>query len=93
MGLVFIWPVVVRNRISVVAHFNGEIQSFPLELKKSLFPLHPQVKFLRHQLWLLHGANAAHSLSCHSFLEENIQQAKEHLSDPRLDAPSWLEES
>ncbi|XP_039996749.1 arfaptin-1-like [Xiphias gladius] len=52
-----------------------------------------KVKVLHSQLWLLHNAVAAHSLSCHSFLENNIQQAGERLSDPSMDAPSWLEES
>lgn len=51
-----------------------------------------KVKVLNNQLWLLHGAVAAHSLSCHSFLEQNIQQASEHLNNPSVDAPSWLEE-
>lgn len=48
-----------------------------------------KVKVLHNQLWLLHSAVAAHSTSCHRFLEHNIQQVDEHLSD----APSWLEES
>ncbi|XP_019119502.1 arfaptin-1 [Larimichthys crocea] len=52
-----------------------------------------RVKVLHNQLWLLHGAFAAHSLSCHSFLEQNIQQASKHLNNPTADAPSWLEES
>lgn len=52
-----------------------------------------KVKVLHNQLWLLHGAVAAHSLSCHSFLEQNIKQASEHLSSPDVVAPSWLEES
>ncbi|XP_070848979.1 arfaptin-1-like [Chaetodon trifascialis] len=52
-----------------------------------------KVKVLHNQLWLFHGAVAAHSLSCHSFLEQNIQQASDHLSNPSVDAPSWLEES
>ncbi|KAI3376039.1 hypothetical protein L3Q82_016572 [Scortum barcoo] len=52
-----------------------------------------KVKVLQNQLWLFHGAVAAHSLSCHSFLEQNIRQAGEHLSNPSVDAPSWLEES
>lgn len=52
-----------------------------------------KVKVLHNQLWLLHGAVAAHSLSCHGFLEQNIRQASEHLNNPNLDAPSWLEES
>ncbi|XP_040887641.1 arfaptin-1-like isoform X2 [Toxotes jaculatrix] len=52
-----------------------------------------KVKVLHNQLWLLHSAIAAHSLSCHRFLEQNIGQASEHLSNPSTDAPSWLEES
>uniref|UniRef100_A0A3B4UBK3 Arfaptin-1-like n=1 Tax=Seriola dumerili TaxID=41447 RepID=A0A3B4UBK3_SERDU len=52
-----------------------------------------KVKVLHNQLWLFHGAVAAHSLSCHHFLEQNIRQVGEHLSDPSMDAPSWLEES
>lgn len=48
-----------------------------------------KVKVLNNQLWLLHSAVAAHSTSCHRFLEHNIRQLDEHLSD----APSWLEES
>lgn len=52
-----------------------------------------KVKVLHNQLWLLHSAIAAHSLSCHRFLEQNIRQASEHLSNPSVDAPSWLEES
>ncbi|XP_074479170.1 arfaptin-1-like isoform X1 [Sebastes fasciatus] len=52
-----------------------------------------KVKVLHNQLWLLHSAVAAHSLSCQSFLEQNIRQAAEHLSNPNMDAPSWLEES
>lgn len=52
-----------------------------------------KVKVLRHQLWLLHGAVAAHSLSCHSFLEQNIQQAAIRHSSPGVGAPSWLEDS
>ncbi|XP_068164574.1 arfaptin-1-like [Antennarius striatus] len=52
-----------------------------------------KVKVLRNQLWLLHGAVAAHGLSCHSFLDQNIRQAKELLSNPDMGAPSWLEES
>ncbi|XP_044198073.1 arfaptin-1-like [Thunnus albacares] len=51
-----------------------------------------KVKVLHNQLWLLHNAIAAHSLSCHSFLEQNIQQAGEHLNNPSMDAPSWLED-
>ncbi|KAM7376948.1 hypothetical protein PAMA_013636 [Pampus argenteus] len=51
-----------------------------------------KVKVLHHQLWLLHGAVAAHSLSCHSFLQQNIQQASEHLNKPSMDTPSWLED-
>ncbi|XP_044040161.1 arfaptin-1-like [Siniperca chuatsi] len=52
-----------------------------------------KVKVLQNQLWLLHSAVAAHSSSCHSFLEQNIRQAGKHLSNPSVDAPSWLEES
>ncbi|XP_038588244.1 arfaptin-1-like [Micropterus salmoides] len=52
-----------------------------------------KVKVLHNQLWLLHSAVAAHSLSCHSFLQQNIQQAGELLNNPSVDAPSWLEES
>ncbi|KAM9335201.1 arfaptin-1-like [Symphorus nematophorus] len=52
-----------------------------------------KVKVLHNQLWLLHGAIAAHSLSCHSFLEQNIRQVGELLTNPSVDAPSWLEES
>ncbi len=61
--------------------------------KSFIFALCLQVKVLHNQLWLLHGAVAAHSLSCHSFLEQNIQQASKHLNNPSMDAPSWLEES
>ncbi|XP_068443809.1 arfaptin-1-like [Clinocottus analis] len=52
-----------------------------------------KVKVLHNQLVLLHAAVAAHSLSCQSFLEENIRRAAEHLQAPDGDAPSWLEES
>ncbi|KAM4564240.1 arfaptin-1-like [Fundulus diaphanus] len=52
-----------------------------------------RVKVLHNQLWLLHSAVAAHSLSCHSFLEKNMQQALEHLSVSSVEPPSWLEES
>ncbi|XP_068611917.1 arfaptin-1-like [Brachionichthys hirsutus] len=52
-----------------------------------------KVKVLRQQLWLLHGAVAAHSLSCHAFLDQNIRQAKELLSKPSPGAPCWLEET
>ncbi|XP_008434269.1 arfaptin-1-like [Poecilia reticulata] len=52
-----------------------------------------RVKVLHNQLWLLHSAVAAHCLSCHSFLEKNMQQAVEHLNVASADAPSWLEES
>lgn len=52
-----------------------------------------QVKVLRNQLWMLHGAFAAHSLSCQSFLEKNIQEAGEHLNNVSTDVPSFLEES
>ncbi|XP_074518471.1 arfaptin-1-like [Halichoeres trimaculatus] len=52
-----------------------------------------KVKVLHNQLLLLHSAVAAHSLSCHSFLEQNIQDAEKHLSNSSASAPSWLEES
>lgn len=52
-----------------------------------------KVKVLHNQLLLLHSAVAAHSLSCHSFLEQNIQQADENLNHSSASAPSWLEES
>ncbi|XP_034532784.1 arfaptin-1-like isoform X2 [Notolabrus celidotus] len=50
-----------------------------------------KVKVLHNQLLLLHSAVAAHSLSCHSFLEQNIRQAEEHLNNSGANAPSWLE--
>ncbi|XP_043954786.1 arfaptin-1-like [Gambusia affinis] len=52
-----------------------------------------RVKVLHNQLWLLHSAVAAHCLSCHSFLEKNMQEAVAHLNVASADAPSWLEES
>ncbi|KAM6960417.1 arfaptin-1-like [Tautogolabrus adspersus] len=52
-----------------------------------------KVKVLHNQLLLLHTAVAAHSLSCHSFLEKNRRQAEELLNNSSVDAPSWLEES
>uniref|UniRef100_A0A8C9ZIS4 AH domain-containing protein n=1 Tax=Sander lucioperca TaxID=283035 RepID=A0A8C9ZIS4_SANLU len=52
-----------------------------------------KVKVLHKQLWLLHSAVAAHSLSCQNFLEQNMRQAGERLNDPSVDASSWLEES
>ncbi|KAF1380960.1 hypothetical protein PFLUV_G00169480 [Perca fluviatilis] len=52
-----------------------------------------KVKVLHKQLWLLHSAVAAHSLSCQNFLEQNMRQAGERLNTPSVDAPSWLEES
>ncbi|XP_060887651.1 arfaptin-1-like [Labrus mixtus] len=52
-----------------------------------------KVKVLHNQLLLLHAAVAAHSLSCHSFLEKNSQEAEELLSNGSADSPSWLEES
>ncbi|KAM8748100.1 arfaptin-1-like isoform 1-T3 [Acanthopagrus schlegelii] len=52
-----------------------------------------RVKVLHNQLWLLHSAVAAHSLSCQSFLEQNMRQAIDHLNNPSVDAPSWLEDS
>ncbi|XP_035463755.2 arfaptin-1 [Scophthalmus maximus] len=54
-----------------------------------------KVKVLHNQLWLLHGAMATNSSSCHRFLQQNIRQAGERLSSPDVGvgAPSWLEES
>ncbi|XP_039858739.1 arfaptin-1-like [Simochromis diagramma] len=52
-----------------------------------------KVKVLRNHLWMLHGAFAAHSLSCQNFLEKNIQEAGEHLNNVSTDVPSFLEES
>ncbi|XP_030609474.1 arfaptin-1-like [Archocentrus centrarchus] len=52
-----------------------------------------KVKVLQNQLWLLHGAFAAHSLSCQNFLEKSMQEAGEHLNNVSTDTPSWLEES
>ncbi|XP_038164213.1 arfaptin-1-like isoform X4 [Cyprinodon tularosa] len=52
-----------------------------------------RVKVLHNQLWLLHSAVAAHCMSCHSFLEKNMEQAVEHLNNSTEEAPSWLEES
>ncbi|XP_041841210.1 arfaptin-1-like isoform X2 [Melanotaenia boesemani] len=52
-----------------------------------------RVKVLHHQLWLFHGAVAAHCLSCHGFLEQNMLQAAKHLNNASVDGPSWLEES
>uniref|UniRef100_A0A3Q3ES43 ARF interacting protein 1 n=1 Tax=Labrus bergylta TaxID=56723 RepID=A0A3Q3ES43_9LABR len=52
-----------------------------------------KVKVLHNQLLLLHAAVAAHSLSCHSFLEKNSREAEELLSNSSTDSPSWLEES
>ncbi|XP_061566077.1 arfaptin-1-like [Cololabis saira] len=52
-----------------------------------------RVKVLHNQLWLLQSAVAANSLSCHSFLERNLQEAVEKLDGVGEDAPSWLEES
>lgn len=51
-----------------------------------------KVKVLHNQLWLLHSAVASHCLTCHSYLEKNIQEASQRLSDPSVDAPSWLED-
>lgn len=53
----------------------------------------PQVKVLHQQLWLLHGAVAAHSLSCHSFLDQSLQQAMSQLRNHGLRSASFLEES
>lgn len=53
----------------------------------------PQVKVLHQQLWLLHGAVAAHSLSCHSFLDQSLQQAMTQLRNHGLGPASFLEES
>ncbi|KAM6908905.1 arfaptin-1-like [Xenentodon cancila] len=52
-----------------------------------------RVKVLHNQLWLLHSAVAANTLSCHSFLDQNSQKAVEKLNNLSVDAPSWLEES
>ncbi|KAM9426221.1 arfaptin-1-like isoform 1-T2 [Pholidichthys leucotaenia] len=52
-----------------------------------------KVKVLHNHLWLLHSAVAAHSLSCHHFLVQNMQQAGEHFSSPDTGTPSWLEKS
>ncbi|KAK9525065.1 hypothetical protein VZT92_017408 [Zoarces viviparus] len=52
-----------------------------------------KVKVLHKHLWLLHSAVAAHGLSCHSFLQQNVRRAAEHQDSPGVDAPSWLEES
>ncbi|XP_034713214.1 arfaptin-1-like, partial [Etheostoma cragini] len=52
-----------------------------------------KVKVLHNQLWLLHGAVAAHCLSCQKFLEQNMRQAGDRLQPPGVGAPSWLEES
>lgn len=53
----------------------------------------PQVKVLHHQLWLLHGAMAAHSLSCHAFLERSLREAMSRLRGHAADSASFLEES
>lgn len=52
-----------------------------------------KVKVLHQQLWLLHGAVAAHSLSCHSFLDRSLQQAMTQLRNHGLGPASFLEES
>lgn len=52
-----------------------------------------KVRVLHQQLWRLHSAVAAHSLSCQSFLERNIGPAVANLNQAGVDAPSWLEES
>lgn len=51
------------------------------------------MKVLHQQLWLLHGAVAAHSLSCHAFLERSLQEAMNQLQNHGLDSASFLEES
>ncbi|XP_034021051.1 arfaptin-1-like [Thalassophryne amazonica] len=51
-----------------------------------------KVRVLHNQLWLLHNAVASHSLSCHSFLEQNIQKARDTLGVGSVDDPSWLED-
>ncbi|XP_062414836.1 arfaptin-1-like [Pungitius pungitius] len=48
-----------------------------------------KVKVLHQQLWLLHAAVAAHTASCHAFLE----QSRVPLGDPDSPPTSWLEES
>ncbi|CAF92520.1 unnamed protein product, partial [Tetraodon nigroviridis] len=53
---------------------------------------HNKVKVLHQQLWLLHGAMAAHSLSCHAHLEQSLQQAMTRLRDQAVDSASFLEE-
>lgn len=67
---------------------TGNICDKPLNPRFSL-----QVKVLHNQLLLLHSAVASHSLSCHSFLEQNLRQAEELLNNSGAGAPSWLEES
>lgn len=52
-----------------------------------------QIKVLHNQLWLLHGALAAHSLSCHHFLEQRLQQAMSELRSFSADSASFLEDS
>lgn len=51
------------------------------------------MRVLHQQLWLLHGAVAAHSLSCHSFLEQSLQGAVNQLRNRAADSASFLEES
>nr|XP_057924026.1 arfaptin-1-like isoform X3 [Doryrhamphus excisus] len=51
-----------------------------------------KVKVLHNNLWLLHSAVAAHASSCDKFLQQNIQQAGEHLNNPSVSALSWLED-
>lgn len=69
------------------------VSSNTVNKKSVLFFFPMQVKVLRNQLWMLHGAFAAHSLSCQNFLEKNIQEAGEHLNNVSTDVPSFLEES
>ncbi|XP_076023785.1 arfaptin-1-like [Genypterus blacodes] len=51
-----------------------------------------KVKVLHKELWLLHSAVASNSSSCYEFLVQNVRQGDECLSNPSVDAPSWLEE-
>ncbi|XP_056884009.1 arfaptin-1-like isoform X1 [Takifugu flavidus] len=51
-----------------------------------------KVKVLHHQLWLLHGAMAAHTLSCHSFLDQSLQHAMTELKNMAAGSASFLEE-
>ncbi|XP_013877954.1 arfaptin-1 [Austrofundulus limnaeus] len=52
-----------------------------------------RVKVLHNHLLLLHSAVASHCLSCHSFLQHNMQQAADKLQRCTVDQPSWLEDS